>query len=120
MTNKYKYIDLTYLREVSVDGNFMIKIFAIFKSEVPKIEERMNKALAEKNWEKLGKIAHKSKSSISVLGMHKEIENMLQLEIDAKNKNKTETFARRIELFIQNCKNAIREIEQVEKKLTAK
>ncbi len=118
MNKKHYFIDLKYLKEASDNVDFMLKIFEIFKSELPKIERRMYKAVKENNWHSLSQVAHKSKSSVSILGMHEDSADMLSLEIDAKNENNTDSFKERIDIFIQNYKNAVKEIEAIERELT--
>ncbi len=117
MKYNYKYIDLSYLKEITSNVNFILKMFNIFKSEFPKIEKNMHEAIQEKDYDELGKVAHKAKSSVSVLGMKKEADEMLKLEHNIKYQINNETFDSMAIAFLKNSKEAIKEIEIITEQL---
>ncbi len=116
--NNFDFIDTKYLYNVSENNDFLRKIFSLFKEEVQIFTENLPKFLNEKNFEELGELVHKAKSSISVLGMTKQAEHMKSLEKDIRNSEKQETYKNRINQFISDCKNAVSEVEILEKTLS--
>lgn len=62
--------DLSYLMQL-MDNNveIVLEVLAIFKSEVPKDMHNLSLHLQNKEWEMLGKTAHKLKSSVGNLGL---------------------------------------------------
>jgi len=96
--NNFSFIDTNYLYNVSENNDFLKK--------------------KEKNFEDLSELVHKAKSSISILGMIKQAESMKSLETDIRNFENSETYEERINQFISDCKNAVSEIEILEKSLS--
>jgi CheY-like chemotaxis protein len=79
-------IDLTYLKKVSNNNQeFIQEIINTFLESMPKSIEDINTFLKEKNWIQLGKVAHKIKPTITLMGIHSLKDKILQLEIEAKN-----------------------------------
>jgi len=116
--NNFSFIDTKYLYNVSKNNDFLKKIFSLFKQEVQVFIKDLPKYLEEKNFEDLSGLVHKAKSSISILGMIKQAESMKLLETDIRNLNHSETYEERINQFISDCKNAVSEIEILEKSLS--
>ena len=117
MDLNYKHIDLKYLKEISSNINFILKMFGIFKQELPKIEKNMYDAIKNEDYNSLGKVAHKAKSSVSVLGMNKDAEEMLKLEYDIKNKLRPDTYKSRAITFLKNSYEALKEINEISEQL---
>ena len=85
-----KHINLDYLNEISSgDREMVLDMINIFISEVPVYLSRMNYLLKNKDWETLGKLAHKVKASASIMGMHQVADILKNLELLIKdNKNR--------------------------------
>lgn len=80
MENEYKWINLSYLDDVSNgDSSIKLSIIELFIDQIPEFENDFSTAFNSKNWKFLGQIAHKAKSSILYMGMN-ELGN-----IDLKN-----------------------------------
>lgn len=111
-TNKYKYINLTYLLEVT-DGNkeLMIELIDIFKSQIPEFNDLFNTYMSNSNWYQLGLVAHKAKSSVAVIGMSKLADTLKHLETLSKNSQKTELYQGFINDFIESTKHAVVELD---------
>lgn len=75
--------DFSYLNEVS-NGDYivMMEFIAIFKEQLPTFIKDFNKAISEKNYNKVAAIAHKAKSTVSIFGMHDWALKMKQIELD--------------------------------------
>lgn len=110
-TNKYKYINLSYLLEVT-EGNkdLIIELIEIFKSQVPEFTELFNSYMNDSNWYQLGLVAHKAKSSVAVIGMSKLADDLKNLETLSKNAEKIDTYQAYIDDFIESTKFAVEEL----------
>lgn len=110
-SNKYKYINLSYLLEVT-EGNkdLIIELIEIFKSQIPEFNDLFNSYMNESSWYQLGLVAHKAKSSVSVMGMSKLAENLKNLENLSKNSEKIETYQSYINDFFVSTKHAVDEL----------
>lgn len=64
-------LDLTYLHEIS-DGDtvFINDVLSTFLEEMPKDIEKMRSAMDCKDHSTVGKVAHKTKSSLHTIGLH--------------------------------------------------
>jgi PAS domain S-box-containing protein len=79
-------IDLTYLKKVSNNNEEFIKeIISTFLETMPKTIEDIKANLADKNWIQVGKVAHKIKPTITLMGIHHLKDKILQLELETKD-----------------------------------
>lgn len=70
MENDNKYIDLTYLKQLSNGSEeFIDKMIGIFIEQTPEALSSLDSNLEAKNWPALRATAHKMKSSISIMGI---------------------------------------------------
>lgn len=77
LTNKY--IDLTYLKELSNGSNeFMTQMISIFIAQTPEALEIVDLHLQKGEWKLLKGVIHKMKPSFGFMGI-KEIENNVSL-----------------------------------------
>jgi len=112
MEKKYKYIDLTYVNEIAEGNNELIQeLIGIYKSQVDEYIVDFHKYLETQNWDSLGALAHKSKSSAAVMGLHSLAIDLKELEILAKSHEKTETYHTYVEKFEHISKNAVLELD---------
>jgi HPt (histidine-containing phosphotransfer) domain-containing protein len=115
MKKENKYIDMQYLNEVSPNKDFQHKIFQLFRGEVLSFENQMKTAYETGNFVELADLAHKAKSSVSILGMKKQAEEMKQLQNDINDNVKKDTYLTTITSFIEACYAALEEISEIEK-----
>jgi HPt (histidine-containing phosphotransfer) domain-containing protein len=106
--------DLTYLRNMSAGNKELVKeMIDIFKSQVSEFVAEMQALLQKKEYENLGRLAHKAKSSISIMGLNelaielKAFENMAKAGID------TEKYPNFINKFKSETSEAILELDEV-------
>lgn len=106
--------DLAYLREMSGGNKELIReMISIFNNQVKEFSQDMDNHLARKEYELLGKLAHKAKSSISIMGLDdlaKELKNLENLAREGKGKD---TYAGIISLFKQETQIAVEELKLV-------
>ena len=101
-------LDLTYLESVT-DGDEDLKkeLIEIFMSQVPEYNEEFNQAFEQKDAETLGRIAHKSKSSIAIMGLNDLAEQLSKFESEASSGNFSSSYMDYIKLFESECNGAI-------------
>ena len=82
-TNDTTVVDLSYLKKVSNNnGQFIKEIVTSFLESMPHSVEDINEQLATRNW---GKLAHKIKPTITLMGIHHLKDKIVQLEQESKN-----------------------------------
>lgn len=111
MQNSYKIINLEYLKAMSGDTDFMHSILTVFLEQAEKLETDMHRALKNNDYDLLATAAHRAKSSVSIIGMASEAEEMAKLEQDIRKKQKTETYKSRVNSFLRNIEKAVAETE---------
>ncbi len=86
MNNSEYSFDLSYLNQVFQGNQVMIKqIVSMFVKQVPQYIEEMEECVLRMELNHLHPLAHKAKSSISMLGL-KDMEELI-LKIEHKSKN---------------------------------
>ena len=107
-------IDLTYLETLADGSNeLIVELMQIFIEQVPEFIEEMNSHYDKKDWDALSAIAHKSKSSIDIVGLKELQVKLKNLELDAKEGNNVDTYRGTIDEFISTCNNAIIDAKKV-------
>ncbi len=105
--------DLTYLESMSDNnGNFIVEMVSIFKDQIAEYKTQLPDLLAKSDYENLSKVAHKAKSSVAVMGMTREADLLMNLEIKAKNGVEVSSYKAMIETFIENSANALKELDE--------
>ena len=104
-----KFIDLSYLKEMSGnDNNIIEEMIEIFIDQVPEFTENITNHFESQNWEGLGAVAHKAKSSVRTMGMEYMGDCLEQLEHFSKGNLKFELQIKKekgIELSPEEKKN---------------
>lgn len=74
-------LDLTFIKEISDnDQAFINDVLNTFLTEMPKDIAQMNQALTDKDAVTIGKMAHKTKSTLQTLGLLELKELALKIE----------------------------------------
>jgi HPt (histidine-containing phosphotransfer) domain-containing protein len=110
--------DLTYLRNMS-GGNkdLILEMIGIFKTQVVEFNEGMDNYYKNKEFENLGRLAHKAKSSISIMGLSELALDLKDLENLAKAGEEVEKYPYYISKFKKETHEAIEELDEVAKNL---
>lgn len=88
-------VDLTYLKTVSNNNQeFIQEIVATFLESMPKSIEDIKTYLEAKDWAQLGKVVHKIKPTITLMGIHQLRDKILELELETKAAAPDETIIR--------------------------
>jgi HPt (histidine-containing phosphotransfer) domain-containing protein len=111
-------IDLSYLREMS-GGNkpLILEMITIFTSQVKEFGEDMEHLYSSNQYQQLGKLAHKAKSSVSIMGLTDLAKNLKDLENSAGEGRNTETYPVIINRFKSITADAVKELEVVAQNL---
>ncbi len=107
-------IDLSYLKEMS-EGNveLMIEMIGIFKEQVLEFSNDMDRLLEKKEYVELGKLAHKAKSSISIMGMGPLAKKLKEFELLAKSHQDIEVYPEFISIFKRDTQIALNDLKVV-------
>jgi HPt (histidine-containing phosphotransfer) domain-containing protein len=111
-------IDLSYLREMS-GGNkeLILEMISIFSSQVADFGKEMDQLLANGQYEALGKLAHKAKSSVSIMGLTDLAGRLKDLENSANEGKNVQLYSATVENFKKTTEEAVQELEIVKKNL---
>lgn len=110
--------NLTYLQNMSGGSSEIIKeMIQIFNEQAEEYIVDMQKLLDEKNYILLGKLAHKAKSSVAIMGMDELAADLKTLELNTKDNKDIETYPVIVDKFITLTKQAIAELEEIALKL---
>jgi len=106
--------DLTYLSGMSGGNPDIIKeMISIFIEQAEEYVVDFQKLLDEKNYLALGKLAHKAKSSIAIMGMNDLAADLKKLELLTKDNSEIETYQGFVDNFNSLCKTAIVELKEI-------
>ncbi len=105
-------IDLTYLKSVTDGDEELIKeLVDIFKTQIPEYLNEFNEAIGQKDADSLSKIAHKSKSSVAIMGLSDLASKLSELEQKANDEGFSNDFASYVTNFESECNNAIKQLD---------
>jgi HPt (histidine-containing phosphotransfer) domain-containing protein len=106
------------LREMS-GGNqsLILEMIEIFKNQVKEFTEGLESHYEKKEFEELGKLAHKAKSSISIMGLNDLAADLKTLELIAKAGKNQEKYHQIIDKFKIETIEAVDELDEVTKNL---
>jgi len=107
-------IDLSYLREMS-GGNqsLILEMIDIFKDQVKEFAEDLETHYENKDFEQLGKLAHKAKSSISIMGLNELATDLKTLELLVKAGKDQDKYQQIIDKFKFETLEAVNELNEV-------
>jgi HPt (histidine-containing phosphotransfer) domain-containing protein len=105
--------DLTYLKNMSGGSSDIIKeMVTIFIEQTREYIVDMQKLLEEKDYLALGKLAHKAKSSVAIMGMDDLAADLKTLELMSKDSKEVETYPPIVEKFVKMSQQAITELSE--------
>ncbi len=110
----FKHINLDYLNEMT-DGSKDLKrdLICMFIKQIPVFSEQLDEYYKQGDYNSLGKLAHKIKSSVAMMGISELTTDMKTLEYitkEGKNKGKYPFF---ISKFKTISKEAIEELNNI-------
>jgi len=110
--------DLSYLRDMS-GGNteLVLEMINIFKEQVVEFSREMDQHLEKEEYDLLGKLAHKAKSSVSIMGMNDLAQELKILEDLARDGKNVSSYPGIITRFKQETAEAVQELNTVSNNL---
>ncbi len=110
----YKFINMEYLDSVSGgDTGIIVEIVAMFRDQSVEIYNEMKSLLASKNYNSLGLLAHKAKSSVAIMGMEEMASLLKAFESQAKEGKESHLYDSYIEKFRNDTGEAVKELEDL-------
>jgi HPt (histidine-containing phosphotransfer) domain-containing protein len=106
-------INTTYLESVSGgDVEIIREIINIFKAQIPEFISEMNTLLLNKDYDNLGLLAHKAKSSMAIMGMEDLAIVLKEFEIEARGNINPQKYDAYISRFEKDTTEAIIELDR--------
>jgi len=113
MPEQKQVTDLSFLRSATDnDTDLMGKMLAIMLREVPDELEKMERYHNEKNWERLGAVAHKFKSALTYMGLSELQEVLKSVQLNAQERRELDGLAALINIIKTTCIQAVAEMEE--------
>jgi HPt (histidine-containing phosphotransfer) domain-containing protein len=107
-------IDLSYLKEMSGgDQQLVVEMIDIFKEQVGDFGKEMEELLSKKDYLALGKLAHKAKSSISIMGLNELSKDLKTLENLAREGKQPDIYPVLIEKFKKETNDAVTDLDEI-------
>lgn len=108
--------DLNYLKTMSGDDPaLMAEMIDIFNHQVIELHSELKKLVEKKEYFNLGKVAHKAKTSVAIMGMDELALQLKKLEKNAKESLHVESYEDCIENFRIETEEAIKELNEFKK-----
>lgn len=107
-------INLAYLKEMSA-GNIDLanEMIDIFVTQVKEFADLLTEHFMNEEYEKLGKLAHKAKASIAIMGMEQLASDLKRLELLAIEGKETEQYPIIINTFKKETTEAVEELKEI-------
>ncbi|MFN8240180.1 MAG: hypothetical protein U0X39_05435 [Bacteroidales bacterium] len=115
---EYKLINTDYVVSVAGNDNSIItELVGMFAEQVAETAIEMKKLHGEKEFYKLGLLAHKAKSSVAIMGMSELATLLKKFELQAKEGIEPENYTAYISKFEEDTKLAVDELKHFIKNL---
>lgn len=113
---EYKFINPEYLESVAGgDPGIISDLVDMFREQSSETYQQMNELLASGDYHNLGMLAHKVKSSVSIMGMNDLAAMLKNFELQAKEGRETEMYKSYIERFRTETAAAMTELDHLVK-----
>jgi HPt (histidine-containing phosphotransfer) domain-containing protein len=110
----YKFINIEYLDSVSGgDPEIINEIVEIFKEQSIEIYNEMKSYLKQKNYNSLGLLAHKAKSSVAIMGMNDLAVMLKTFELQAREGKEPQLYESYITRFKTETAEAVKELDDL-------
>ena len=112
--------DLTYLTNMAGGNTGIVKeMIGIFIEQVQEYIVDMQRHLAEKDYISMGRLAHKAKSSVAIMGMTELAADLKILELISKESVDIEKYPDFVTRFVSQCQLAIVELQEKDSELSS-
>ena len=109
--NKYTYINLDYMEMMS-DGDVEMKkvMLDMLLEELPMELDKMKSLLDQQNWDELGSVSHKMKSTLAFVGNDEMTNANKDIELIAKSGEEVNTIAPLVNALKDLCPKVVQEL----------
>ncbi|MEN1785486.1 MAG: Hpt domain-containing protein [Bacteroidota bacterium] len=105
--------DLSKINEMAEgDDDFIVSVIAVFLEEVPNDLNALEDAIAAKDFEQIGKLAHKIKPNVDLLGMEQTRLNAYELELLGKNAGSIAEIETKFPLLKKDVEQVVAELHK--------
>lgn len=112
--DSYRFINLDVLKEISEGSHDLMRdLITMFISQVPTFSEQLDNYYRTNDFISLGKLAHKIKGSVAMMGINELTSDMKKLELLALEKKDTHKYPEFISKFKQISGEAIVELKTI-------
>lgn len=110
----YQYINPEYLDSVSAgDTEIVRELVDMFRSQIEETQNEMRTLLDKKDYNSLGLLAHKAKSSVLIMGMADLGSLLKTFEIQAREGIEPHKYESYIDQFSRQTSEAVKELEDL-------
>lgn len=111
--NTERITDLSYLKEIAGGETAIIKEFIeLFLEQIPEFRSELRAHLRNRQWDELGKTAHKAKSSVMTFGLSDLGLHLKQLQVKTQKLTDVDSFPADVEEFEKIITAAERELRE--------
>ena len=111
--NTYEYINLEYMNMMAEGDDSMKKIMLeMLLEELPVEIKKMEDLLAAEQWQELGSVSHKMKSTLAFVGNNEMTLANKDIETIAKNEAETHQLEGLIHTLVEFCPKTIEELNK--------
>ncbi|KAB7529582.1 Hpt domain-containing protein [Flagellimonas olearia] len=93
------------------DQDFINSVIAVFLEEVPEDLEGLEKAISQKDYENVYKLAHKIKPNVDILGMEQTRDRALEIETLGKNTGNFDEIEQKFPLLKKDVLQVVSELK---------
>jgi HPt (histidine-containing phosphotransfer) domain-containing protein len=97
------------------NNDLILEIIDIFVDQVEEFRSEMQIYFDKKDFDSLGKIAHKAKSSVAIVGMESMSKRLKELELLCQENKNTDSIKIIISEFKTECIDAVEELLEYKK-----
>jgi len=114
MPTKSKKIDLSYIYDIADgDREFIKEMFETFLKITPDIIQQIELAQSDKNWKEVGRLAHKIKPTLMLIGDETLSKKIYELEKEAKQGINTFELSDKFYKIKELCSSTIDDIKEL-------
>ena len=96
----------------------VIEMIDLFKTQIDEFYELMDESMKNQEWTRLGQLAHKAKSSVSIMGLTDLAADMKKLETNAKKGIEIDSYPSVIDKFKSETSAVVSELNMVKENIS--
>jgi HPt (histidine-containing phosphotransfer) domain-containing protein len=116
--DKQTLTDLGYLKEIAGGETVVMKEFIeLFLEQITEFRNDLQMHLQNQQWEELGKVAHKAKSSVMTFGLNDLGSHLKQLQLKTQKLAEIDSYPADVDEFVRVISLAEQELKKELEKL---